>query len=193
MESKLLYVDETECPEYFIVTGLLVNSKEDVDLAYKRFKNNIKGIRIPRDKKARLFTEFKSTLLDRDYKRVKEAMISELNKLEYCAVYSCYVKKISFPQSVKEKIYIALLMRIVMEIRVNVEIVFDTFNNSGFESDIINCMQGCPNVVSIKPGDSQKEAGIQFVDNICSILRLHKTKRDIHAFHSLIKGFVKEV
>ena len=27
-----LFVDETECPEYFIVTGLLVNSKEDVEL-----------------------------------------------------------------------------------------------------------------------------------------------------------------
>ena len=33
-----LFVDETECPEYFIVTGLLVNSKEDIELAYKAFQ-----------------------------------------------------------------------------------------------------------------------------------------------------------
>ena len=31
-----LFVDETKCPEYFIVTGLLVNSKEDVELAAPR-------------------------------------------------------------------------------------------------------------------------------------------------------------
>lgn len=188
-----LFVDETECPEYFIVTGLLVNSKEDVELAYKRFKNKVKGIPIPDRNKARLFTEFKSTLLDRDYKRVKEAMLFELNRLDYCAIYSCYVKKAVFTQSVKEKVYTSLLMRITMSIESEVNIIFDTFNQPDFEGVIINCLLGRPNVATIKSGDSQKEAGIQFVDNLCSVCRLHKTGMDSRDFYSLIGGFVKEV
>lgn len=188
-----LFVDETECPEYFIVTGLLVNSKEDVELAYKRFKKKVSGIPIPPIKKAELFTEFKSTLLDNDYKRVKRALLLELNEFEYCAAYSCYIKKALFPQSVKEKIYTSLLMRIVMAIDNEVDIIFDTFNNQAFENDIIQCLLGCTNVKTINPGDSQKEPGIQFADNLCSVFRLHKTGRDSKDFYSLISDFVKEV
>ena len=43
----VLYVDETECEEFFIVTGLLVENASDVNDAYKRFKKNIKGFSIP--------------------------------------------------------------------------------------------------------------------------------------------------
>ena len=38
----ILYVDETENDNYFIVTGLLVNSKQTVDMTYKRFKKKSK-------------------------------------------------------------------------------------------------------------------------------------------------------
>ena len=34
----LLFVDETENEDYFIVTGLLVESQNDIDLIYSRFK-----------------------------------------------------------------------------------------------------------------------------------------------------------
>lgn len=34
----ILYIDETENDNYFIVTGLLVTSKQNVDMTYKRFK-----------------------------------------------------------------------------------------------------------------------------------------------------------
>jgi len=68
----ILYVDETECPEYFIVTGLLVRSKEDVELAFKRFRKWTMSIPLPEDVRAQLNIEFKSTLLDRRYKRIKK-------------------------------------------------------------------------------------------------------------------------
>ena len=37
----ILYVDETENNEYFILTGLLVDTEYNVELAYKKFKNSI--------------------------------------------------------------------------------------------------------------------------------------------------------
>jgi len=60
----LLFVDETENEDLFIVTGFLVKSKEDADLAYKHFKRKIKDCRISDREKRKLFTEFKSTLMD---------------------------------------------------------------------------------------------------------------------------------
>ncbi len=84
-------------------------------------------------------------------------------------------------------------MRIVGAIENEIDIIFDTFNKWDFEQDIIECLLGCPNVKSIRPCDSQKEAGIQFVDNLCSVFRLHKTNRDVMNFYTLVEPFVKEV
>ena len=41
--ARILYVDETENEEYFIVTGLLVDSEAVLQLAYKRFKRKIES------------------------------------------------------------------------------------------------------------------------------------------------------
>lgn len=38
----ILYVDETESEESFIVAGLLTDSKNATDLAYKHFKKETK-------------------------------------------------------------------------------------------------------------------------------------------------------
>ena len=67
MTSMLLFVDETENEDYFIVTGLLVESQNDIDLIYSRFKKKAKNLNISDKKRAQLFTEFKSTLMDRNY------------------------------------------------------------------------------------------------------------------------------
>ena len=37
-----------------------------------------------------------------------------------------------------------------------------------------------PNVVSIYPEDSQRQHGLQFADNICSVLRRYKSEDDMY-------------
>lgn len=39
----ILFVDETENDNYFIVTGLLVESQNDIDSVYSRFKKKAKN------------------------------------------------------------------------------------------------------------------------------------------------------
>lgn len=79
----LLFVDETENEDYFIVTGLLVESQNDIDLIYSRFKKKAKNLNISDKKRAQLFTEFKSTLMDRNYQKLKISMLSELSSIEH--------------------------------------------------------------------------------------------------------------
>ena len=43
------------------------------------------------------------------------------------------------------------------------------------------------NVRSIKPMNSQLEAGLKYVDNICSVIRLHLPDHDEYSFYSFIK------
>ena len=42
----ILYVDETENEQYFILTSLLAPNRASVDMAYKHFKNRIKNLSI---------------------------------------------------------------------------------------------------------------------------------------------------
>ena len=189
-----LFVDETECPEYFIVTGLLVNSKEDIELAYKRFKKSVKIMPIPPELKSKLFTEFKSTEMDRTYQKIKTRMLQCLNDFDYCVMYSCFTKKsIHFPQEEKEHTYIRMLSRIVSAIDFDVLVLFDRFRKANFEKAIISSVSTISNVERIEPVESQKEIGIQFVDNLCSVIRLHKTRKDNSNFYGLIEKWVKEV
>lgn len=67
----LLFVDETENQEYFIVTGLLLNSREDAEHVYKNFKKKAHNIPLPKCDKVKVFTEFKSTFLDKHYQQIK--------------------------------------------------------------------------------------------------------------------------
>ena len=123
-----LYIDETECHEYFIVTGLMVNSKQEIETAYKRFKKKAESIRISANMKAILFSEFKSTLLDKHYQKAKKELLLQLNEFEYKVFYSCFEKKnIDFRQGVKEKTYIRLLSLIISSIKCNVNVCFDRF------------------------------------------------------------------
>ena len=99
----ILFVDETENDNHFIVTGLLVESQNDIDNVYSHFKKKAKNLNITDKKKSQLFTEFKSTLMDRNYQKLKISMLTELVDIEHCIIYSCYVKKDSyFPQVLKE-------------------------------------------------------------------------------------------
>lgn len=190
----LLFVDETENDNYFIVTGLLVESQHDIDLIYSQFKKKAKKINISDKKKAQLFTEFKSTLMDRNYQKLKITMLSELSSIDHYVIYSCYLKKDRiFPQSLKEDVYIQLLSKIVKSASVELDVIFDTFNKKDFESNIIKAISSLPLVKSIASCDSQKNPGLQYVDNLCSTCRHHLANDDPNNFYDIIKEKIREV
>ena len=56
----ILFVDETECEDYFIVAGLLTDSKLKTDATFKKFKKKVKNFHISPKDKEKIFTEFKS-------------------------------------------------------------------------------------------------------------------------------------
>ena len=72
-------------------------------------------------------------------------------------------------------------------------VLFDRFRITSFEKNIIKKLLSFNHVRYADAVDSQKEYGIQLVDNLCSIIRLHKTSSDEHNFYELIKDNVREV
>ena len=75
----------------------------------------------------------------------------------------------------------------------DISIIFDAFNKSDFEEKILERISSYKNVQAIMPRDSQKEPGLQLVDNICSVIRMNKSGIDEHGFYDIISKFVKEV
>jgi len=121
-------------------------------------------------------------------------MLTELNKFEESIIYSCYLKKdVHFSQKEKERAYINLVSKIVSSIAQNVEICFDRFNLPSFEANIVKKLLSFPNVIDAKSADSQNEAGLKFADNLCSVMRLHKTCSDESKFYDIIQERVFEV
>lgn len=96
----ILFVDETKCEVYFIVAGLLTESKFKTDTTFKRFKKKVKNYPVPAKKKEKLFTEFKSTMLDKEFQKIKICMLEYIDSLNYSIFYSVY-KKIEFYKNKK--------------------------------------------------------------------------------------------
>ena len=44
-----------------------------------------------------------------------------------------------------------------------------------------------------KANNSHLEEGLQFIDNLCSVIRLHKSKTDKFNFYTKIEKFIKEI
>ena len=190
----VLYIDETENADYFIVTGLLASSTADVKASYKRFKNKAQKINIPSKYKGKVFTEFKSTILDRDYSRIKRYMLEEIAELDGAVIYSCRLKKTPrINQVVKESIYITLLSSILSELKEETTVIFDRFGKPDFEEKIIKSAEINTNITDIYACDSQMDPGLQFADNLCSVIRHHKAETDIHNFYEIIERLVREV
>ena len=190
----ILYVDETENEELFIVTGLLVDSETSVENAFRRFKKSVRGFKLHPKSKSRIFTEFKSTLLDNDYQRIKVRMLEEIRATEGAVIFSCYMKKgIKFNQILKESVYITLFSSIVKSIEEDVSIVFDSFGKTDFEARIIESVLHLNNVNDVTPGNSEKVHGLQFADNICSVIRLHKSGDSKDMYFQLIEKMIREV
>lgn len=190
----ILYVDETETDDFFIVTGMLVESKEAVLLGYKQFKNKIKDYKISPQEKQALFHEFKSVKIEKHHQKIKIRMMEEIAEISDCIIYSAYIKKdTKLYQEAKEEIYISLLTKIVSCISDPVDVVFDAFNKKDFEKKIILSILPLDNIDKITSGDSVLEPGLQFVDNICGAIRLNKLNNDEWGFFDIIAKIVKEV
>ena len=89
----ILYVDETENDHYFIVTGLLVTSQKSIHEAYKQFKKKVKTMPLKPKIKEKIFIDFKPTILDREFQKIKVKMLEEIMQINNQIIYSCYVKK----------------------------------------------------------------------------------------------------
>ncbi|MCD8029247.1 MAG: hypothetical protein LUF02_11470 [Erysipelotrichaceae bacterium] len=93
-------------------------------------------------------------------------------------------------QNQKEKIYVLALSKIVSYIDYDINIMFDTFNKSNFEENIISIISDFENVISISKQDSRLEYGLQFIDNICSAIRLNLTENDSY-YYNLLHNITK--
>ena len=187
--TKYLYVDESEDSEQFILCGLLVDSQYSINKNYKKFKRSIQNYPLKNKTKDLLFNEFKSTLLDKRYQKIKFKMLYSLQSIDYKVLYARYVKKNIMMQDQKEEIYINMLNKIINNINCNVNIVFDCFHKTDFEDKIINTISVLTNVNTIIPKESFDSPGIQYTDNVCSAIRrnLNGTNTD---YFEIIKNKV---
>lgn len=112
----ILYVDETESDSLFIVAGLLFNSRQDAEQVFKRFKKRARNVSIAEKYRARLFYEFKSNILDKDFQHLKKEMLNILNEFQYQVIFGCHTKPGEFKQKDKERTYINMLTAIVTSI-----------------------------------------------------------------------------
>ncbi|MGX8850958.1 DUF3800 domain-containing protein [Amedibacillus sp. YH-ame10] len=189
----ILYVDETECDDYFIVAGILTDSKDKTDKIYKQFKKKVKNIPLSKREKEKIFIEFKSVYLDNKYQKIKILMLKQINQLNYKIIFSMYNKNGNrMNQETKEKQYILLLDNIVSKTSKGIDIIFDSFNKNNFEQKIIDTIKLRKHVISIKKQDSRLEAGIQFIDKICSVIRMYKTNVE-NDFYKFIADNILEV
>lgn len=190
----ILYIDETEHEEYFIVAGLLARSEQEVNLAYKQFKKSVKNYPMTEKAKQNIFLEFKSTLIDIRFQRIKTKMLQYIGELDGVVLYSCYIKKQkNMKEVLKESVYITLLSNIVNSIEDHVDIIFDEFKNKKFEDSIVSTFIDFDNVDSIAPRNSQEIPGLQFADNVCSVVRLQLTGHDKDGYYSCIEHMIRSV
>ena len=122
------------------------------------------------------------------------AWLRGILSLNGVVVFACYLKKnLRFNQELKESVYITLLSRIIGELTADTIVVFDSFGKRDFEARIVRSFTDANNIENIYPGISEKEAGLQFIDNICSVIRLHKAGDKKDLFFGKIETMIKEV
>lgn len=185
----VLFVDESENEKFFIVTGVLFKSKAIVDKAYKSFKKKANNISLSRRAKTLIYVEFKSFLIDNTYQKIKREMLNAVVGSKGTIIYSIYIKKDKFlKQGNKEKIYIKLLDNIVKMIKYDIDIIYDEFKITRFENMIKEIIGKNGNVKSINSGNSQLIYGLQFADNICSVIRMKISGDDKNNYYSIIKN-----
>ena len=70
-----------------------------------------------------------------------------------------------------------------------ITVIFDRFGKKDFEERIVKSALTIECVDDIHPEDSQREAGLQFIDNICSVIRRHISGKDNFSYFEIIKEY----
>lgn len=120
-----------------LLTNCWPNRSQRLMLLLKGLKK-FKNFPITTKKKEKLFTEFKSVLLDKEYQIIKICMLEHIDSLNFSIIYSVYKDDNKFDHGIKEKIYIQLLNNIISNIDTHIDIIFDTFNKKDFEKKSSN-------------------------------------------------------
>lgn len=132
--------------------------------------------------------------MDRNYQRIKKRMLEEILNLNCVVLYSYYKKtEPNINQILKQSIYITLLSNIIAALEESTIVIFDGFGLEEFENVIIRSTKIYPFVDDIRPGDSQQEPGLQFVDNLCSVIRRHISINEKDLFYDSVSEIMKSV
>lgn len=189
---KYLYIDESLDEKMFVVGGILVDSENDLLIAYSQFKKQIMNIPMTRKQKETVTYELKSTLLDRTYPQIKRKLLYKLNSLRCSIVYSCKELNDKLLQEDKEKYYIELLSKIVSNINEDVTIItFDSFGNAKFENMIIKEISKIKNVKSITKDESYNNKGLQFADNVVGVIRKYISNNNDDYYKIICKKVIR--
>ena len=118
-------------------------------------------------------------------------MLETISATDIRIVYSVFKKENSIlKQNLKEKIYIDLLNSIIEGIDEEINVVYDRFGISSFETTIEDMVSKISGVKSITAGDSQLIPGLQFADNICSVIRSKISENDKNNYYPIIEKLV---
>lgn len=187
----ILYVDESYDNYYFVVGGILTKSDHLITEANKSFRKHAKSFPMKIIEQRKVFTEFKSSIIDDSYPAIKRSMLKHINEFDCKIVYSyAYLNGKTLNQHEKEKIYIKLLSKIVNTINTDIVIHFDSFGKKDFEDKIKSHISKYQNVILIDNKDSLNSKGIQFADNICSPIRKHLSGVDSNNYYNIISSKV---
>ena len=188
----ILYIDESLDNNYFVVGGFSTKSDYIVNEVHKQFKKHAKSFPMKEKDRRRVFNEFKSIWLDDSYPVLKRDMLEHIANAD-CTIYFKYYElnnEIIY-QDKKEKIYIELLSSLVSEINEEVAVYFDSFGKKDFEDRIKETILKLDNVILVDNKDSLNNKGIQFADNICSVIRRHLSNIDENNYFKIIKNSIK--
>ncbi|WP_285945704.1 hypothetical protein [Thomasclavelia cocleata] len=61
-----------------LLLDCLFLQKKSIDMAYKQFKKKVNTMKLKPKIKKKIFNEFKSTILDREFQRIKVKMLKEI-------------------------------------------------------------------------------------------------------------------
>lgn len=189
---KYLFIDESINENTFVVGGILIENDTEHFVAYNQFKKQIKEIPLTRKQKDRITFEFKSTLLEQSFPKIKRKLLYKLIALNCDIVYSSKNLTSNINQELKQNYYIKCLSNIINNINNELIIVtIDELGNKKFENNVFDKVNKYENVKSITKDNSFNNKGLQFADNVVNIIRKHISKIDKNNFYELVAGKVK--
>lgn len=188
---KYLYIDESYDEKVFVVGGIIANSDATVSKTYNKFKKQLRNYPLLESKKRLISTEFKSVVLDKSFPKIKNMLLTYINKYNINIVYS--YKRITgkLKQNKKEEIYIKLLKEIINKIDDEIILItFDTFNNTHLNNKIIKELKQLSKIKDVFCLNSFESKGLKFADNVVGTVRRHLSGIDINNDFDIISSKV---